>query len=149
MTAPINYRAYAQAYAEAHGTMTPATIDGVVDLCSEGIKFHDPFNDTIGKTELRHLFLDMFKSTKDPRTEVLGLFGGRRRWIIKWRFRAGIPVIGALDVMGLTELTLGEDGRVQEHIDYWDSGPAIYGKLPVIGFIVRKARHRLSAKSRR
>ena len=99
-------------------------------------------------TELRHLFIDMFKNTKNPRTEVTDLFGGRRRWIVKWRFQAGLPLIGALDVVGLSELLLAEDGRVASHIDYWDSGPTIYGKLPIVGGIVRSVRKRMSAKSR-
>ena len=148
MSEAVDYRGRAENYARAHGVMTLASVDGVVDLCTEDVVFHDPFNDTIGKTELRHLFIDMFKNTKNPRTEVTDLFGGRRRWIVKWRFQAGLPVIGALDVVGLTELALADDGRVASHIDYWDSGLPIYGKLPVLGGIVRSVRKRMSAKSR-
>ncbi len=148
MTEAVDYRGKAETYARAHGTMKLASVDAVVDLCAEDIVFHDPFNDTLGKTELRHLFIDMFKSTKNPRTEVTDLFGGRRRWIIKWRFQAGLPMIGALDVVGLTELSLAGDGRVASHIDYWDAGLPIYGRLPIVGSVVRSVRKRLSAKSR-
>jgi hypothetical protein len=90
----------------------------------------------------------MFKTTSTPRTEVLALYGGRRMWIIKWRFTAGLPVIGDVDVTGLTELTLDEAGLVQSHIDYWDSGLAVYGRLPVVGGLIRAVRWRLSARSR-
>ena len=148
MTTPPDYRALAEAYARAHGDMTLSSVDDVMALCADNVLFHDPFNDTVGKLQLRHLFVDMFASAKDPRTEVLALFGGRKQWIIKWRFTAGLPVIGDIDVQGLTELTLDDDGRVASHIDYWDSGPAIYGRLPVVGAIVRSVRKRLSASSR-
>lgn len=149
MTGSPNYRACAERYAAAHGAMTAQSIDAVVALCSDDVRFHDPFNDTRGKAELTHLFADIFKTTRDPRTEVVALFGAERTWIIKWRFRAGLPVIGVLDVIGLTELTLAEDGLVAAHLDYWDSGPAIYGRLPLVGTLVRWVRGRLAAKSRR
>ena len=148
MTTLPDYRMRAEAYARAHGEMTLASVDDVMALCVDGVVFHDPFNDTVGKPELRHLFVDMFKSAKNPRTEVLALFGDQLQWIIKWRFTAGLPVIGDIDVFGLTELTLDEDGLVASHIDYWDSGPAIYGRLPVVGGIVRAVRKRLAASSR-
>jgi steroid delta-isomerase len=148
VTTTLDTRALAEAYARAHGDMTVASIDAVIALCTETVIFHDPFNDTVGKPGLRHIFADMFKSTKEPRTEVIELFGGGLRWIIKWRFTAGLPVIGNVDTLGLTELTLAEDGRVASHIDYWDSGPVIYGKIPVLGAIVRSIRKRLSASSR-
>ena len=148
MNGAVDYRGLAEGYARAHGEMTADSIEAVIALCADDVVFHDPFNDTVGKAELRHVFADMFKSTDSPRTEVLGLFGGRRRWIIKWRFTAGLPVIGAVDVPGLTELTLDDNGLVASHVDYWDSGPAIYGRLPVIGSIIRAVRKRLSAKSR-
>lgn len=149
MTGPVDYRASAEGYARAHGDMTPLSIDAVVALCAENVVFHDPFNDTVGRAELRQVFTDMFQSARDPRTEVLTLYGGGLDWIIKWRFTAGLPVIGDIDVLGLTELTLNEAGLVVSHLDYWDSGPAIYGRLPVVGGIVRWVRGRLSARSRR
>ena len=148
MNSPLDTRALAESYARAHGDMTATSIDDVIALCTDTVIFHDPFNDTVGKPALRHVFADMFKSAKRPRTEVLELFGGGLRWVIKWRFTAGLPVIGAIDTLGLTELTLAEDGRVASHVDYWDSGPAIYGRLPVLGGIVRGIRKRLSASSR-
>ena len=144
----IDYRAAAEAYARGHAEMTPATIDPVVALCADGVVFHDPFNDTVGKPALRHIFADMFKSTKNPRTTVEAVYGEGQAWMIKWRFSAGIPVVGDLDVPGVTELTLDPSGLVTRHYDYWDSGPEIYGRLPVIGAIVRAVKKRLAAASR-
>jgi steroid delta-isomerase len=144
----IDYRAAAEAYARGHAEMTADSIDAVVALCADAVVFHDPFNDTRGKAGLRHIFADMFQSTKDPRTEVLTLCGEGPLWFIKWRFRAGLPVIGEVDVVGLTELTLDETGLVTSHVDYWDAGPVIYGRLPVVGGIVRAVRKRLAAASR-
>jgi hypothetical protein len=90
----------------------------------------------------------MFRSAQNPRTHVLALLGGDREWIVKWRFTAGLPVIGAINVPGVTELVLDEAGLIDSHIDYWDSGLEIYGRLPIVGGIVRSVRKRLSAKSR-
>ena len=35
------------------------------------------------------------------------------------------------------ELRFGEDGKVNYHRDYWDTGEELYAKLPLIGGAVR------------
>ena len=46
-------------------------------------------------------------------------------------------------VDGVTELHFAADGRVDSHLDYWDSGSQFYAHLPVLGWVVRKVRQRL------
>jgi len=147
MTAVPDYRGLAEAYARAHGEMRLDTVDAVLSRCAEGVAFHDPFNDTVGKAALRQVFVEMLKRARSPRTELLALYGGRRMWIVKWRHTASLPVIGAVDVSGLSELTLDDAGLVQSHIEYWDAGAVIYGRLPLVGGLVRAVRWRLSARS--
>lgn len=148
MTQRVDFAEKARAYAQAHAALTLGTIDGLVELCSENVVFRDPFNDTVGRTALQHVLADMFAHTTAPQTHVLDIAGSGQRWFIKWRFSAGLPVVGQLDTLGLTEIELDPDGLVMAHVDYWDSGPAIYGRLPVIGRVVRHVRRRLSAASR-
>ncbi|HEY8596698.1 MAG TPA: nuclear transport factor 2 family protein [Devosiaceae bacterium] len=145
MTGSPDHAAQVDAYARAFAALEPAGIAALMDLCSDDVIFRDPFNDTVGKDRMRAVFEDMFAHASTPRFEVLDRFGQGRRWILKWRFTATVPVIGALDVTGLSELTLSDDGKVASHLDYWDTGPAIYGRVPVLGTLVNAVRRRLSA----
>lgn len=135
----------ARGYVDAFGTLQPDTVDALVARCAESVRFCDPFNDVTGRAALTRVFADMFENTEGPRFEILALDGSGRRWIAKWRFTAGVKVLGGLDVTGLSEIELDESGLVAAHNDYWDAGAAVYARVPVIGGIVRAVRRRLSA----
>ena len=148
MTAQKSPRGVAEAYADAYANLTAETLDQLMGLCADQIVFHDPFNDIVGKPKLQHLLADMFENVKSPAFEVLALYGEGRRYVLKWRFTGGMPVIGDVDFLGLSEIELNEQGLVCAHIDYWDSGPEIYAKLPVLGAAVRFVRSKLAASAR-
>jgi hypothetical protein len=40
---------------------------------------------------------------------------------------------------------LAEDGRVQDHRDYWDAAEELYEKLPVVGGLMRWLKKRAIA----
>lgn len=148
MTANMSPRGVAEAYADAFARLTPDTLDHLMALYADDVVFHDPFNDIVGKPKLRHLLADMFENVKSPAFQVLALYGEGRSYVLKWRFTGGMPVIGDVDFLGLSEIELNEHGLVSAHIDYWDSGPEIYAKLPVLGAAVRFVRGKLSASGR-
>jgi steroid delta-isomerase len=39
------------------------------------------------------------------------------------------------------------DGRVREHVDYWDPVEGLYDSLPVLGPALRLVRRRLAARN--
>lgn len=115
-------------------------------VTTPNVRFCDPFNDVTGQPALRRILDHMFATTDAPRFDVLdqGLIGGGAA-VLRWRFTARIPVLGALDVTGMSLLRLDEAGRVREHVDYWDTGPAIWMRLPVIGAMLRRLARRFQA----
>jgi hypothetical protein len=63
--------------------------------------------------------------------------------LMEWRFEAtlrGRP--WAFEGMSLVRFT--PDGRVSEHIDYWDAAAALYERLPIIGRLLMWIRRRLA-----
>ena len=46
----------AAAYASAFGALTPDSIDDLLDLLAEDVRFVDPFNDVTGKAGFRAIF---------------------------------------------------------------------------------------------
>ena len=49
----------------------------------------------------------------------------------------------------MSELTLAPDGRVAEHVDYWDPAAQLYERVPVLGWLMRRIRRRLAVPAGR
>ncbi len=134
------------AYARTFAELTPDTVDSLCDLVNEHVHFRDPFNDIKGTDALRHLLMDMFERAGRPEfylKDVVWHQASDSGWL-RWQFSAQLPVIGTLDVEGCSRIRLDAQGRVLEHLDYWDSAP-IYLQLPLVGRILRKIHRRISS----
>lgn len=134
-----------QAYAEAFARLTPAGVDALCRRVSAEVHFRDPFNDLHGREALRRLLLDMFERSGRPRfqiDEVCWLAEQQVGWL-RWQFEARLPVIGTLRVEGASRVRLDAQGRVCEHLDYWDSAP-VYLQLPWLGALLRRIRRRIA-----
>ena len=58
------------AYASAFGALTPDSIDDLLDLLAEDVRFVDPFNDVTGKAGFRAIFKHMFATCDAPRFHI-------------------------------------------------------------------------------
>lgn len=134
-----------RAWAEAFERLTPATLDDLLALAHPEIRFADPFHELIGREALRQLLLQMFIRFKQPRFVVLDRVGDRRRQFLLWRFEAEHPYVGQLAFEGTSRVRFDADGRVREHLDYWDA-TFVYEQLPVLGWLFRGLRRRASVR---
>ncbi|MBR9829336.1 MAG: nuclear transport factor 2 family protein [Oceanospirillales bacterium] len=133
-------------YAHAFASLTPETVDSLCARASEDVHFRDPFNDLHGREAMHHLLMDMFQRAGRPDFSVDDICWHEVQQVgwLRWHFSADLPVIGMLKVEGCTRILLDAQGRVCEHLDYWDSAP-IYLRLPLVGALLRKIRRRISA----
>ncbi|MEM1198059.1 MAG: nuclear transport factor 2 family protein [Pseudomonadota bacterium] len=138
-------RAAIDTYAKALESADAASVDGLMDLCGETVEFRDPFNHTFTKPAFRHILEHMFKTVQGLKFEVHNIIGSDRLWVLKWTFTGTIKPVGKVEIVGLTEVALNEQGHVIRHIDYWDSGTEIFSKMPVLGPVIRLIRSRASA----
>ncbi len=60
------------------------------------------------------------------------------RWSMDFKLRAVGREIHSRSI-GMTHLRFNERGQVLVHQDFWDSGHALYAKLPIVGFFIRRA----------
>ncbi len=137
-----------EAYAQAFAELTPESVDSLCALVSEQVHFRDPFNDINGSPALKHLLLDMFQRAGRPAfslKDVVWHEESATGWL-RWHFSTELPVIGGLDVEGCSRIRLDVDGRVAEHLDFWDSAP-IYLQLPFLGRILRRIHRRISSQN--
>jgi hypothetical protein len=78
----------------------------------------------------------MFSRVKNPKFKIKFTLKNKNQALIKWNFKC-LALKNKIDFDGVSEVIL-KDNKVFKHIDYWDSGRNIYGKIPLLGFIFRK-----------
>jgi hypothetical protein len=114
-------------------------------LATPDVRFKDPFQDVCGYASIRQVLAHTQQSISDLRFEVL-----ERAWFqggvyVKWVMNGQLATLGQWQVEGLSEIIFSEEGRVSSHIDYWDASEQFYGRLPIIGWLLRRIRSAASS----
>ena len=130
-------------YADAFAALTPETMDDLIATLSPEVRFKDPFNNVVGHDAFRGIFTHMFETCEAPRFHITDIArsnpkeGPRAylRWRMSGRIR-GWPRM-SLDLEGMSEIHIGDDGLVTAHIDHWDSASQLLVGLPLIGLLLR------------
>ncbi len=133
------------AWTDFFETLSHGTLDRLTALTVPEVRFRDPFNDARGRDAVRAALLHTLNGCRDLRFTVTHRLPADDLAILRWRFEATVTGIGRMDVIGTSEIRQAPDGRVTEHIDYWDSGEHVYLRLPVLGAPLRLIRRRLGA----
>lgn len=132
-----------QGYLELFANLTPERISEFSKWVSVDVHFRDPFNDVRGLEKMQAILQDMFERSSEPKFRVLEHRLGGDTGFIRWHFSAILPVLGTLQVEGVSRLQFDNQGLISEHLDYWDSAP-IYLKLPLLGAFLRKLKARMA-----
>ena len=124
-------------------TLSPESLSEISDYVTEDVHFRDPFNETCGVDAMSQVFRHMFDNVKGIKFEIYEMLAEGSVCLMTWRFEgrlSGKP--WSFD--GTSVIRFSEDGRVNEHIDHWDSGRNFYEHLPFIGWLLAALRHHLS-----
>jgi len=132
-------------YAAYLESLTPETLADLSDHVTEDVRFRDPFNDVRGVDAMTRVFQHMFENVQEIRFEVDHAMMEDDLCLMQWRFEGrlgGRP--WAFD--GTSAVRFASDGRVVEHLDYWDAAGSFYARLPLIGRLLSWIRRRLSVR---
>jgi steroid Delta-isomerase len=135
------------AYARFFEELTPERLRDLDTFFAPDARFRDPFNDVRGVSAIRAVFEHMYRVCPEPRFRVLERARDGHTAFCRWHFTDG-PAGGrrmALNVDGVSRVVFDADGRVTEHVDYWDPCANLYERIPVMGTVLRLLRRRLSA----
>ena len=130
-----------------HG-LTAEQLEHFPDFYTEEAYFKDPFNEVRGVSAIQRIFSHMFTQVDDPRFVVTEKVVDANSTMLVWEFSFRIRLLGKgqTQVMrGVSHLKFAEDGRVNYHRDYWDTGEELYMKLPAIGTVLRGLRRVMAA----
>ena len=139
MTTPI------ETYAVFLEGMTADNLSKLPNHVTSDVHFVDPFNDVTGVDHMMRVFSDMFAEVGPVRFSVSEARGNASTGMLAWQFEGelrGKP--WAFE--GTTLLRFSSDGRISEHIDYWDAASNFYEKLPVIGWLLGVLRRQLATR---
>ncbi len=132
-------------YCALFAALQPADVVRLADYFACDARFKDPFNDVRGVAAVQAVFAHMFAVTENPRFDILEQAVSGASGFVRWRFRFaphGRPQAGR-EIEGVSRVVFGPDGRVVEHVDYWDPVEGLYDGVPVLGAVLRLLRRRL------
>ncbi|MCP4002210.1 MAG: nuclear transport factor 2 family protein [Gammaproteobacteria bacterium] len=118
----------------------------ITSVMTEDVHFVDPFNDVNGIESVEKIFKHMFSTLQNPKFKVTHAAldnDSHACGLISWELRStlhGKPY----KIIGMSEVSFAADGRVKAHIDHWDAARQFYEKLPIIGWLLKTIRVRLS-----
>ncbi len=134
-------------YVKFFEALTPASLKDIDAYYAPDARFKDPFNNVRGTEKIAAVFDDMFKMVGQPESKVTDTAWSAASpdtAYIRWTFDYKVRGKGApMSVDGMTRVVFAPDGRVAEHIDYWDAAQGMYEHLPLIGGVLRWIRGRI------
>ena len=131
--------------ARFYEALTPHNLSTIKVFYASDARFKDPFNDVVGVEHIQRIFTHMFKQVASPRFEVTGRFEdgatGVLLWVMSWG-EGGAGSRGRIE--GASRFVFDDNGKVVEHLDYWDPAESLYEKVPVLGGLMRCMKRRLA-----
>jgi steroid Delta-isomerase len=122
-----------QNYIDFWQTLQPDNLDRLESVAVPDIVFTDPFRTLTGIPAVKHMLAEMFRKTKSPRFVVTGHALNGATAYLRWRF----TVESGYTIEGMSEVEFAPDGRALRHIDHWDAASQVYGKIPLLGSLLR------------
>jgi hypothetical protein len=120
------------------------SIDHFKTVYDESVTFKDPFNKVTGIESVFEVFAHMYRNLDDPRFIIIEYVDKGNIAYVKWEFHFSFKNESAQQMFeGVSRLTMNDEGRVTEHIDYWDAAEHMYAKMPIIGWLIRMIKRKI------
>lgn len=119
--------------------VSPRSVDELMNCYAPDAVFKDPFQEVYGRTEIRHIFLNMYEQLNQPTFLVRETLHSDRQVAFLWDFHFSMKRWNKspLKFTGVSWLYFDDQFFVATHHDYWDPSAGIYEHLPLIGPLMR------------
>lgn len=119
--------------------LSARNLDALDAYYAADARFKDPFHEVAGVAAIRAILQHTFDKLPDARFRVTRRFPGEAgHAVILWEMDFPLPVPRQpATIRGATHLTFSADGKVTLHRDYWDAAEELYGRLPVLKWLMR------------
>lgn len=119
-------------------------LDEISQIYTDSIHFKDPVHEVRGIDALYAYMEDVCHSVESGRFEYLDELIGDDRAYIKWNMYFKHPKLSkdVIVVRGVSQIQFND--RIYYHEDIYDLGEMLYEHVPVVSFLVKKLKQRLS-----
>ena len=129
---------------EWYESLSPASVARAGEFYAADARFKDPFNDVRGVPAIERIFRHMFATLESPRFVVRDVCRGERSAMLSWEFSFSAQGV-AYRLQGSSRLEFDPNGQVSSHVDYWDPAEALFMRVPLLGWVLRKLYKGLAA----
>ncbi len=120
------------------------SIDDFKTIYHAQVKFKDPFNEVKGIDAVQHVFAHMYRNLDEPKFTITEYVDKADIAYVKWKFHFSFKNDRSKEMFeGVSRLVMNNEGRVVEHIDYWDASEHMYEKMPIIGWLLRTIKRKI------
>ena len=127
---------YIKNYINLFSNLNLNNIEQFDKLVDKNIIFSDPFNYLKGIENFKKVFYHMLNNVQDPSFIILDYSRNKHKIFLKWKM-VFYAFKSKQFIEGISEITLSNDGKINSHVDYWDSMNGLFIKLPFIGILYR------------
>ena len=120
------------------------SIDEFKIIYDDHVRFKDPFNEVKGINAVHEIFAHMYRNLDVPRFTIIEYLEKGNIAYVKWEFHFSFKNQNTEQKFeGVSRLVMNEEGRVAEHIDYWDAAEHMYEQMPIIGWLLRMNKRKI------
>ncbi len=128
-------------------TLSPRSIPLIEKVVHPLVHFTDPFNDVRGSADMQAVFKKAFEDVENLKFKVFDHSWGQDEATAYLKWRCDFSRSGKADyIIGMSEVRFTEEGLVESHYDFWDSGLYVYEKVPVLRTLIRFIKNKLSVR---
>jgi SnoaL-like domain len=101
-----------------------------------------------GTAEIEAYFIKTSETMKTYHVTIDDVAKSGNDYYVRWTMIFSAPALSngqEVHSIGISQIRLNRDGKVEFHQDFWDSGKNFYGHLPVVGGAVGFVRKRLQS----
>ena len=123
-------------YLDLFTNLNKDNINEFDDLITKDIVFVDPFNNIKGINNFKKIFYHMLNTVREPKFSIIDYTQNNNHVFLKWKMT--FYAFKALQTIeGMSDITLNKEGKIESHLDYWDSLNGLYVKIPLIGILYK------------
>ncbi|MFT7530922.1 MAG: hypothetical protein ACI9FD_001931 [Gammaproteobacteria bacterium] len=113
---------------------------------SDSLYFNDTVKSLSSREELSRYLLETAEKVDYTRVYFNEVVKSGDNYFLLWKMETRFSAMGKqieADSIGMSQVRLDSQGKVNFHQDFWDSAEGLYRHLPVVGYLVNKTRNQL------
>lgn len=116
-------------------------------IFSKYVYFEDPFQKIYDLKNLIKIFTHMYETLYEPNFKIIEIVTNNNISYLRWYFKYKTSKKSKEfeSFIGVSRIEFTTKGKVISHIDYWDSGVNVYGKIPILKSVIKFLIKRIKA----